>query len=405
MQTHFTLSQLADHNIDIANKEIKKCVHCGMCTATCPTFVVLADELDSPRGRIHQIQQWLENNSPITKRFVRHIDRCLSCYSCMTTCPSGVEYRRLIDIARQKIGQFYRRPWGEKMLRLFLNHALPNPTLMRITLLMAGFARPFARILPQQLQSALELAPKKIFAPQYFAPAVNNLGRGRVIIHRACAGAVVNGDIDKAVVTVLNKLGYDITILEESQCCGSLNAHTGAGDLSAKKRSALMAKLQNLEFDFITSTASGCGSFMADAHYFGEYAQKYRDISQLFRPDYAQINPEFAPKYMGKRIAYHSACSLQHGLKITDTPKELLQSLGLNIITPKESHLCCGSAGVYNILQPALAKQLGQRKSDNIQQLQPDMVIMGNVGCMGQIARFNQTPIYHIAQILQEALT
>ncbi len=422
MQTHFSPQQLLQPNIAIANEELRKCVHCGLCTATCPTYVELGDDCDSPRGRIYQIKSWLEKANPITHNFVKHIDRCLSCLSCMTTCPSGVNYRRLIDMARHEITLQYRRPMHQRIIRWGLLHILPNPQYLRVLLFFGQIFAFFSqfipkKFIPQNLRNILALIPKKIYPAMPMnipmnIPMDNFINQEKsqklVVFHRPCAGAPIRPQIDIASVSVLKKLGFNVVVLNENQCCGALSAHLGYEEVGKAQAQALALQLSNFHYDYIVSSASGCGSFIQDyAHLSPEYqeiADKYRDLSQLINIDEIKINPEFTKQASQQICAYHSACSLQHGLKITDNPKIILEKLGYKVVSPKESHLCCGSAGSYNILQGDIAQKLKLRKIANLENTKPDLIVMGNIGCIQQIASGTTIAIYHFAEIMDKAL-
>jgi glycolate oxidase iron-sulfur subunit len=421
MQTNFTPEQLRDPDTAVANRVLRTCVHCGMCTATCPTFVLLGDELDSPRGRIYLIKDMLEADRPATEDVVLHVDRCLSCLSCMTTCPSGVHYMHLVDHARNHIERTYRRPWHERLLRRMLGMVLPHPGMLRAALLGARLARPLAALVPsgsllaQRIHTMLSLAPGRL-PPRTEAnltrvhPA-QGPRRGRVALLAGCAQQVLAPEINAATISLLNRLGVEVVVPPDSGCCGALNHHIGQNDAAmALVRANIAAWSRELAgggLDAIVINASGCGTMVKDYGFLlrtaaapeRERAEKVSalamDISQyLTRIGYAPTRE--AP---GLTVAYHSACSLQHGQGITLEPKALLRRAGFNVVEPAEPHLCCGSAGTYNLLQPAIADRLRARKLDNLRATSPDLIAAGNIGCITQLAG-GGLPVVHTVELL-----
>jgi glycolate oxidase iron-sulfur subunit len=420
MQTSFTDAQLADSDTRVANDILRTCVHCGMCTATCPTFVLLGDELDSPRGRIYLIKDMLENDRPASAEVVRHVDRCLSCLSCMTTCPSGVHYMHLVDHARRHIEETYSRPVAEKWLRRVLAFVLPHPGRMRLALLGAWVARPLARLLPGdtsplgRVGAMLRLAPARIPPPSAIErPGVHPAHgerRGRVALLAGCAQQVLAPQINEATIRLLTRLGIEVVIPAEAGCCGALTHHMGmhapAMDSVRANVQAWTFELEGAGLDAIVVNASGCGTTVKDYGFMlrddpawadraARVAALACDISEyLARIGYAATRE--AP---GMTIAYHSACSLQHGQKITAEPKALLQRAGFTVKEPREGHLCCGSAGTYNILQPEIAGRLRERKLGNLRRTQPHAIATGNIGCMTQLAG-GGIPVVHTVELL-----
>lgn len=415
MQTRFTPDQLADPAMASSEGVIRKCVHCGFCTATCPTYALLGDELDSPRGRIYLIKDMLENQRKPGPETVKHIDRCLSCLSCMTTCPSGVNYMHLVDHARAYIHENYQRPWHERAVRHLLAAVLPYPGRFRAALILAKLGRPFAPLIAgvKPLAAMLAMAPKQVPPPVPAANATVPGAKGRVALLQGCAEPVLKPEYRAAAIRLLNRAGYDVVFSAGEGCCGALVHHMGreADSLDAARRNvdAWMREVEGSGLAAIVVTASGCGTtikdygFMlrGDPTYAGKAAQVSalaKDISELL----AQI--ELPPgDGRGLTVAYHAACSLQHGQKVTDAPKRLLAAVGYTVRSPAEAHLCCGSAGTYNILQPDIAGQLGARKAANLERLQADVISTGNVGCAMQIARFGDTPVVHTIELLDWA--
>ncbi len=421
MQTTFSPTQLADPRTASAEKILRTCVHCGFCTATCPTYLLLGDELDSPRGRIYLIKNMLENGEPATQEVVTHIDRCLSCLSCMTACPSGVHYMHLVDHARAHIDQTYKRDIADRFLRATLAAILPYPDRFRWALaaaLLAKPLRPLVTALPlvgARLSAMIALAPNRfpslplpIAPPQIAAPQ-----KARVAILEGCAQPVLAPSINTAARRLLARHGVEVVAPKGEGCCGALVHHMGreedALSFARKNVDAWMAEIDR-GLDAIVITASGCGTSVKDYGYMlrGDpaYAQKAAQVSELAKDitEYlAKLEPLPRGRATGQTIAYHSACSMQHGQKITDIPKRLLRAAGFVVKDPPEGHICCGSAGVYNILQPQIADLLRARKVENIEKTRPSAIAAGNIGCIAQIARGTAIPIVHTVELLEWA--
>ena len=417
MQTNFTPEQLRDPATAEANKVLRTCVHCGFCTATCPTYQVLGDELDSPRGRIYLIKDMLENGRPADAKTVKHIDRCLSCLACMTTCPSGVDYMHLVDHARDYIEKTYRRPFMDRMLRRVLAWIIPHPTRFRLALLGAKIAQPFAGLVPDaRLRAMLAMAPKTIPPvsrnddPQVF-PAIGAM-RMRVALMTGCAQKALNTDINDATIRILCRLGCEVVIAQGMGCCGALTHHMGKADLAhvsaAANIRAWMAEKSGAGLDAVVINTSGCGTTVKDyGHMFrhdplaadaATISEITLDISEVL----VKIGlPEGPQKNL--RVAYHAACSLQHGQQIKSAPKDLLKRAGFEVVEPADSHLCCGSAGTYNLLQPEISGQLKARKIKTLEARKPDIISAGNIGCMMQIGSATRTPVVHTVELLDWA--
>jgi len=421
MQTNFTAEQLRDPDTATSNKVLRTCVHCGLCTATCPTFLLLGDELDSPRGRIYLIKDMLESGRPADALVTRHIDRCLSCLACMTTCPSGVNYMHLVDHARTYIERTYRRPWPERLLRSVLAMVLPSPGRFRAALVGARLARPFARLIPgrtmmaQRLRAMLALAPARVPTPSAVErprvyPAEGER-RARVALLTGCAQQVLAPSINEATIRLLTRLGVEVVVAEGAGCCGALTHHMGRHEPAmASARANIAAWSREIEgagLDAVVINASGCGTTVKDyGHMFRSEPEPWReraakvsalacDISELLtRLDYAPTREK-----PGLTVAYHSACSLQHGQQITAEPKALLRRAGFTVVEPVEGHICCGSAGTYNLLQPEIAAQLRARKLENLAATRPDLVAAGNIGCLTQLAG-GGLPMVHTVELL-----
>ncbi|HEX7071041.1 MAG TPA: glycolate oxidase subunit GlcF [Rhodothermales bacterium] len=419
MQTHFTDAQLADPRTATSESVIRKCVHCGFCTATCPTYVLLGDELDSPRGRIYLIKDMLERQRKPSAETVKHIDRCLSCLACMTTCPSGVNYMHLVDHARAYVEQNHRRPLSDRLVRRVLAAILPFPRRFRAALRIAKLARPLAPLLAKYeplkpMASMLTLAPREIPRPRDPQKgAVHEAARGRVAMLRGCVEPVLRPEIQDAAIRVLNRVGFDVVGAPGEVCCGALVHHMGRGadSLAAARRNvdAWTRLIDDGGLEAIVITASGCGTTIKDYGFMLRDDPAYRDKAARIAGLAMDISEFLAlhelpiPEQRRLKVAYHPACSLQHGQQVTDAPLRLLTAAGFDVCTPAEAHLCCGSAGVYNILQSDIANRLGDRKAGELDRLEADVIATGNIGCAVQIAARTGTPVLHIVELLDWA--
>jgi len=402
MQTNFSIAQLADPNVSAVNDILRKCVHCGFCTATCPTYVIKGDELDSPRGRIYLMKQAFEDGTGATAKLAKHLDRCLSCLSCMTTCPASVDYMHLVDIGRTHVADTYDRPWHDKGLRWVLAKVLPYPSIFRLALIGAWMGKPFRKLMPSRLRAMLDLAPNSIAGPSDVdRPQVIKADaepRMRVAMLSGCAQQVLRPSINEATVRLLKRLGCEVIIADGAGCCGALVHHMGLeheGHEAAKKNIAAWenAEAKYGKIDAVVINASGCGTTVKDygwmlrndaawAERAADVSNKTKDITEVLTTlGLSGLTDTPRPK-----LAYHSACSMQHGQKLKTEPVELLKAAGFEVSQPAESHLCCGSAGTYNIMQPELASELRDRKVGNIRDLGVEVVATGNIGCLTQIA-------------------
>jgi glycolate oxidase iron-sulfur subunit len=422
MQTSFTLTQLLDPQVASSEKILRACVHCGFCTATCPTYVLLGDELDSPRGRIYLIKEMFEQNRPATREVVKHIDRCLSCLACMTTCPSGVNYMHLVDHAREHIEKTYKRPLTDRAIRGLLARVLVDPALFRLAVVAGLIARPLAPVLDllglHRMAAMLRLTPRR--KP---APPVDRVGkvypaegacRGRVALLSGCINPVLAPSTNEAAIRLLNRHGIEVVVAAGEACCGSLAHHMGREDEAlARARNNIDAWTREFDgagLDAILVTVSGCGTTLKDYGFMLRndlvYASKAARVSARARDitEYlATLDLREAVARKPLTIAYHAACSLQHGQKVIREPKDLLSRSGFVVKEVPEGHLCCGSAGTYNILQPALAEQLRARKVANIESLAPDVIAAGNIGCITQLAAGSAIPVVHTVELLDWA--
>ena len=425
MQTNFTLAQLADPDTARSENILRKCVHCGFCTATCPTFVLLGDERDSPRGRIYFIKAMLEGDRAPTAQEVRHVDRCLSCLSCMTTCPSGVHYMHLVDHGRHHIEQTYKRPLSDRFMRGLLALLMPRPRLFRWTLVLAQIAKPLAARLPsrssdaggatflRRMKAMLEAVPNKLAAPspvdrpQVF-PALGPR-RKRVALLPGCGQQVLAPEVNEATIRLLTRHGVEVVNIAGSGCCGSSVQHVGRNEQALELAKANIEAWSAENLDAIVINASGCGTTVKDYGAMFEHdpawksraelvARLARDVSEFMAEiGLANVTPH------GLTVAYHSACSMQHGQKITEQPRNLLRDAGFVVKDVPDGHLCCGWAGTYQVLQPDLSRRLRDLKVANIESTQPDVIAAGNFGCIGNIAGGTAIPVVHTVELLDWA--
>jgi glycolate oxidase iron-sulfur subunit len=424
MQTNFKSKQLKDPRIAEVDRILRKCVHCGFCTATCPTYVLLGDERDSPRGRIYLMKEMFEKSRKATPVVRQHVDRCLSCLSCMTTCPSGVDYMHLVDHARAHIETTSRRGIKDRAIRRLLAAVLPYPNRFRLALMAARFARPFmallARVAPKEVMAMLRLAPSGLLRSGSFAgpgTAVTTAERRkRVILLAGCAQQVLRPEINDATIRLLARRGVDVEVAPNAGCCGALVHHLGkeAAAIAMAKRnvdawSRVMEK-GGEPIDAVVINASGCGTVVKDyghlLRYEAEHAERAARIAGMTR-DVTEFLASYdmgPPKrWSSLRVAYHSACSMQHGQRIIEEPRKLLRNAGFTVVEVPEGHLCCGSAGTYNILQPEIAAELRDRKVAHITSVRPDVVAAGNIGCISQLAGGMAVPIAHTVELLDWA--
>jgi glycolate oxidase iron-sulfur subunit len=424
MQTNFAPELLENSAMASSEKILRTCVHCGFCTATCPTYLLLGDELDSPRGRIYLMKDMLEQAKPPTPEVVKHIDRCLSCFACMTTCPSGVNYMHLVDHARAYIEERYKRPWHDRLLRGMLAQVLPYPGRFRAAIALALLAKPFKPLLGfvpfvgKRLQAMVEIAPGRVpnrspfDGPGVFSPQAAR--RGRVAILSGCAQPVLQPGFNEAAIRLMTRHGIEVVQPKGEGCCGALVHHLGHDQQShafAKRNiDAWIAEMDGEGLDAIVITASGCGTTIKDYGFMfrndPDYAEKAARVSAIARDitEYALSIDLMEPvRESDLVVAYHSACSMQHGQQIRTEPKTLLKRAGFTVKDVPEGHICCGSAGTYNLLQPEISARLRDRKVANIERVKPDVIATGNIGCMTQIAKGTGIPIVHTVELLDWA--
>ena len=419
METHFSKEQLKDKDNKSSEKILRKCVHCGFCNATCPTYQILGDELDGPRGRIYLIKDMLENKKPANEKIVKHIDRCLSCYSCMTTCPSGVNYMHLIDHGRQHIEKTYKRPLNERIIRGFLSIILPNPILFRLIGKLTLIVKPLKFFFPKKIKEMIGFMPlsfpKNTIPKLHVYKPKKKKSVARVALLTGCVQRVISPQINEATIRLLNRHGIEVVVSKGINCCGSLNHHLGKSDLAynnfKKNIKIWYDEYLNNGLDAIISNTSGCGTTLKDYGFIlradEEYKKKAKKISELTKDitEYLDENVKlnFIDRNLNEKkykIAYHSPCSMQHGQKVHKEPINLIKKTGNEVYEISDGHICCGSAGTYNLLQTDIAKKLLQDKINNIEKIKPQFISTGNIGCITQIANGTKIPILHTVEII-----
>ena len=422
MQTNFSLEQLSDPRLKEADDILRRCVHCGFCTATCPTYLLLGDERDSPRGRIYLIKDMLETNAPATPEVAKHVDRCLSCLSCMTTCPSGVDYMHLVDQARVHINQTHERPRSARLARWLLRFTIPHPFRMRWALRGARLGRlltaPIERWGFPEVAAMLRLAPVGLLPRTAHAlpgifPAAGGR-RKRVILLGGCAQRVLRPDINDATIRLLTRMGVEVVVPDGEGCCGALVQHMGheeeAREAARRNITAWERAIDLGPVDAIIINTSGCGTSVKDYGHllaadprFAERAKRMGALTADISEYLARTELGAPKRWSSMRVAYQSACSLQHGQRVTDAPAQLLRKAGFSVTGIPEPHICCGSAGTYNILQSELSLQLRNRKAANITKAGAEVVSSGNIGCITQLAPALEQPVIHTVELLDWA--
>ena len=426
MQTHFSSAQLENPQVAETERILRACVHCGFCTATCPTYLLTGDELDGPRGRIYLAKDMLEKNRPADATTVKHLDRCLTCLSCMTTCPSGVHYMHLVDHARQHIERTYRRPFSDRLMRSMLAFVLPHTSRFRTALRLARLARPLRALFSKRMRALLDAAnDKSVTVPVESALPATMLSDAanlpwparrlrRVALLPGCVQPVLRPEINAATERLLARFGVEVIVAPGTGCCGALVHHLGREhDSAAQAKADIDAWTREIEgrgLDAIVVTASGCGTMIKDYGFMfrtdPEYAAKAARVSSLARDiseALAELEIAGEPNMQSLRVAYHSACSLQHGQKLHGVAPRLLRDAGFTVLDVPEGHICCGSAGTYSMLQPEMSRRLRDRKASNIESVQPDVIATGNIGCITQIAQATGIPIVHTVELLDWA--
>ena len=418
MQTSIAPELLQDPNVQMAENVLRTCVHCGICNATCPTYVLTGNELEGPRGRIYLIKNILEGQIEPNARTVDHIDNCLECLSCETTCPSGVVYSHLLEEARARLeAQFSRSP-TDRLTRTLLTRLLPHPGRFRLSLRLAGLGRLFRFLVPTRLRSLLDSAPTRLPAPAALArpgtiPAQGER-RARVALLTGCVQEALGPHLNDATVRLLTRLGVEVVIPPDMGCCGALTFHLGERQhslqLMRRNIEVWHAEMQGRGLDAIVLNTSGCGTVVGEYdHIFRhdpELAEKARAVTALVR-DVSEIVDELGlgeiSNPTGLRVAYHDACSLQHGQKIKQQPRQLLEQAGFEVAEITEGHLCCGSAGTYSLLKPDFADELRHRKAAHIALARPQVVAAGNIGCIEHLDGAVEVPVVHTVELLDWA--
>ncbi|PBJ01055.1 glycolate oxidase subunit GlcF [Pseudomonas sp. ACN5] len=404
MQT--TLSESARHLPRAAEAEsiLRTCVHCGFCNATCPTYQLLGDELDGPRGRIYLIKQVLEGND-VTQKTQQHLDRCLSCRNCETTCPSGVDYHNLLDIGRAVVDAAVPRPLGQRLLREGLRQTVPHPDLFK-SLVSGG--QVFRALLPDTLQSKL---------PRHAPPAKPRpmtLRERQVLMLEGCVQPALSPNTNAAAARVLDRLGISVIATREAGCCGAVDYHLDAQAAGLDRaRRNIDAWWPGIEkgAEAIVQTASGCGAFIKDyGHLLASdpaYADKAKKVSELARDLVEVLRDEPLEKlgiHASQRLAFHCPCTLQHGQKLGGAVEALLSGLGFNLTSVPDGHLCCGSAGTYSLTQPELSRQLRDNKLNALESGHPEVIVTANIGCQSHLDGAGRTPVRHWIELVEAAL-
>jgi glycolate oxidase iron-sulfur subunit len=391
---------------------VEDCVHCGFCLQSCPTYALWAQEADSPRGRIVLVDQALHSDGAFTAEMVSHFDTCLGCMACVTACPSGVRYDRLIERVRPQIERGFRRPRSERVIRRFLFETLPHPRRLRALSPLLGAARRLP--LPSRMQALVEVAPRRS-ARSIKIPAVTPAAgeqRGRVGLLLGCVQRVFYPEVHLATISALSAEGFEVLAPPAAGCCGALELHGGEEAAAVAKASALIADFP-LDLDHIVVNAAGCGSAMKEYDELLEspearvFSERVRDVTELL----ASV-PARAPRgAVPLTVAYHDACHLAHAQKIRSQPRELLQAIpGLELVeVASEAELCCGSAGIYNLVQPEAAAELGERKARHLLETGAEAIAAANPGCAAQLDMHlrrlgHPLPIYHPIELVWRSI-
>lgn len=404
MQTNLSEQAKRLPRAEEAESILRSCVHCGFCNATCPTYQLLGDELDGPRGRIYLIKQVLEGNQ-VTAKTQQHLDRCLTCRNCETTCPSGVDYHNLLDIGRAVVDAAVPRSASDRILREGLRLLTPRPTLFKSLTQVGQVFRP---LLPQTLRNKLP----RVVRPAKARPAVTHARQ--VLMLEGCVQPGLSPNTNAAAARVLDKLGISVKPIQQAGCCGAVDYHLNAQDAGLDRaRRNIDAWLPALEAgaEAIVQTASGCGAFVKDyAHMLKHdpaYASKAARVSALTK-DLVEVLRDEPVEALGadsdKRLAFHCPCTLQHAQKLGGAVEEVLGRIGFNLTSVPDSHLCCGSAGTYSLTQPQLSKQLRDNKMNALESGKPEVIVTANIGCQTHLDGAGRTPVRHWIELVEEAL-
>ena len=423
MQTAFSKSQLRVPNIADAKDILTDCVHYGFCTAVCPTYVLLRDELDAPRGRIDLIHEMLESGDAPSARTVGYIDRCLSCNSCMSTCAAKVDYMHLADIARSYIEANYRRPLVDRLFRWMLARTVTDTLRFRHGVRLAQLARPFTSLMTVRLRALMSLAPRSLPpASDALAPGTykaESTPRMRVLLLTGCVQQALAPRLNLVTVRLLNRHGCDVRVVSGAECCGAFTLHMGKEEkakesarktIAAWENELYRAEISGAPIDAVVVNASGCGTMVKDygrifAHEpeMVDRAQRIAGLAKDVTELLADIGLNAPASVTPIAIAYHDACSLQHAQKVIRPPRDLLRAAGFIVRDVPEGHFCCGSAGAYNMLQPVIARDLGIRKAGHIESTGAAAIAAGNLGCLTQLALYTDLPTLHTVELLDWA--
>ncbi|VVP44624.1 Lactate utilization protein A [Pseudomonas fluorescens] len=387
-----------------AESILRTCVHCGFCNATCPTYQLLGDELDGPRGRIYLIKQVLEGNE-VTQKTQQHLDRCLSCRNCETTCPSGVDYHNLLDIGRAVVDAAVPRSVDQRLLREGLRGVVPNPRLFKA---LVSSGQVFRALLPTALQAKL---PRRVY-PAKPRPVTRHARQ--VLMLEGCVQPSLSPNTNAATARVLDRLGISVTATREAGCCGAVDYHLDAQaaglDRARRNIDAWWPSIEN-GAEAIVQTASGCGAFIKDyGHLLSAdpvYAEKAKKVSALAKDLVEVLRDEPLEKlgvHSDQRLAFHCPCTLQHAQKLGGAVEAILMRLGFNLTPVPDSHLCCGSAGTYSVTQPVLSRQLRDNKLNALESGHPDVIVTANIGCQSHLDGAGRTPVRHWIELVEAAL-
>jgi glycolate oxidase iron-sulfur subunit len=432
MRTTILAELKEDPDVQVSEEMLRNCVHCGFCNATCPTYLLTGNELEGPRGRIYLIKSMLEGRIEPSRQTVAHIDSCMGCLACETTCPSSVAYRHLLEDARPRLDRMQSRALGDRLLRLLLTHLLPYRGRFKLAMRLTALGKMCGPLLPKRMRNLLSMAPARLPEPAREArpgisPAVG-VKRMRVALLTGCVQQVLGPQINDATVRLLNRLGAEVVIPKEMGCCGALTYHMGERDhsmgLMRRNIEVWHQEITGDGLDAIVLNTSGCGTVVREYdHIFrndpaiadkaSAVAKKVRDVSEVvaelglatFLADSQDRKGAgaFGGGNSAVKVAYHDACSLQHGQRVKEAPRELLATAGFEVVEVSEGHICCGSAGTYNMLEPEMAAQLGERKAAAVEKTAADVVAAGNIGCMEQIGAGVTIPVVHTVELLDWA--
>ncbi|MBO34439.1 MAG: glycolate oxidase iron-sulfur subunit [Rhodospirillaceae bacterium] len=418
MKTTFTEDQRANPLIKDMEENLRKCVHCGFCLSACPTYSILGDERDSPRGRIYLIKDMLEMDGSPNPAIVSHIDKCLSCLACMSACPSGVHYQHYVDQARAHIEDTFERPLFDRLIRWFLGYVLPHPDRFRFVIGLSRLVRPFRSLMGRKLEGMIELAPANL--PKAQMPVRSAVYRAtgekkmRVALMTGCVQQVLRPSINEATIRLLTRLGAEVVVPAGSGCCGALVHHLGknddALDFARRNIAAWIDETEGDGLDAIVINASGCGTEVKDYGFmlrrdiiWRKKAEKVSALTKDVSEVIADLELEDNVSAKLSAVIYHDACSLLHGQGIFEQPRNLLVEAGYEVQEIPGKHYCCGSAGSYNLLQPDIAIWLKDQRLAEISKLGAQVIATGNIGCLTQLATKAALPVVHTVELLDWA--